>query len=145
MVVTKWPESFPAPWLSEAPGYRSISGLLTGKILGVGSRPLQESEDLNKTSCHPFAGGRSCLHFVKNEISVKHNKSKCNKMRVSLYFPIWRLWFGFRIPFERPFDIFAFSKLPSIILRIKNVCFPPIPLCVLVSLEVNTVRFLTFC
>lgn len=36
MVVTKWPESFPALSLSDAPGYCSISGLLTGKILGVG-------------------------------------------------------------------------------------------------------------
>lgn len=35
----------------------------------------------NKASCNPFAGGGSCLRFVKNTISVKSNKVKHNTMR----------------------------------------------------------------
>lgn len=53
----------------------------------------------------------------------------------------YTLPFGFRIPFERPFDIFLHILNYAAILRIKNVCFLSV-LCVLVSLEVRTVRFL---
>lgn len=35
----------------------------------------------NKASCNPFAGGGSCLRFVKNTISVKSNKVKHSTMR----------------------------------------------------------------
>ena len=35
----------------------------------------------NKVSLDLFAGGVSCLQFVQNVTSAKHNKMKCNKMR----------------------------------------------------------------
>lgn len=51
------------------------------RYCGFGSRPLQQSESHNKASCNPFAGGGSCLRFVKNTVSVKSNKVKRNIMR----------------------------------------------------------------
>lgn len=35
----------------------------------------------NKVSLDLFADGVSCLQFIQNAASVKHNKIKCNKMR----------------------------------------------------------------
>lgn len=43
----------------------------------VGSFPDQH----DKASPNLFVGGRSCLQFVKNAASVKHNKVKRNKAR----------------------------------------------------------------
>lgn len=45
-----------------------------------GFRPPQQT-NITMESCNLFAGGNACFQFVKNVTSMKHNKTKCNKMR----------------------------------------------------------------
>lgn len=51
------------------------------RYCGVSFRPLQPSKYRNKESHHHFAGGGSCLQFVKSTIFMKCNKMKRYKTR----------------------------------------------------------------
>lgn len=53
----------------------------TWKYCGSRPGPQQQSGYCNKVSKNICAGEGSCLHFVKNTTSLKHNKAQCNIMR----------------------------------------------------------------
>ena len=48
---------------------------------GLVSRPRNKASSTVKQVIISLAGGVSCLQFVQNVTSAKHNKMKCNKMR----------------------------------------------------------------
>lgn len=62
-------------WMSDDAN-KSLQADLRGTAGSVPHRPLQQSECRNRVSRNLFAGRRCCLQFVKNAISLKHNKTK---------------------------------------------------------------------